>query len=414
MTKERKRMKLSLHPKQMEVYQDKHRFRVMVAGRRTGKSYLARVELISFAVKPNQKIWYVAPTYRMAKQIMWGELLDALPKQWISRQNETNLSVELVNGSRIELKGADKPDSLRGVGLNFLVLDEFQDIGEETWTRVLRPTLADKHGSALFIGTPKGYANIYKVYKLGQPGGSKDWKSWQFPTSCSPFIPKAELEAARKDMDEKSYRQEFEASFENMAGRVYYPFSRSVHLKSCPFNPGLPIWIGMDFNIDPMSSVILQPQINGELWAIGEIVQNSSNTEDMCQAIEQKYYRWQDRVTIYPDPAGGARQHARGESDLDIMREHGFKRIKYRRQHPAVADRVNSVNRMLMSAEGETRLYIDPSCTHLITALEQTIYLPNSRDVDKSANVEHSADALGYAIELEYPIRKHQLAGLSR
>lgn len=392
--------------------EDNHNF--IANGFITHNSYLSRIELIAHATKPGTKCWYVAPTYRMAKQIMWGDLLDALPRQWIARQNETNLTLELTNGSKIELKGADKPDSLRGVGLDFLVLDEVQDISEETWTRVLRPTLADKHGTALFIGTPKSYNFLYKLHKLGQPGGTKDWKSWQFPTILSPFIPYAELEAAKKDMDEKSFRQEFQASFESMAGRVYYPFSRSTHIKNCAFNPGLPIWVGMDFNIDPMSTVILQPQTNGELWAVAEIVQNSSNTEDMCQALEQKYYRWQDRVTIYPDPAGGSRQHARGETDLDIMREHGFKRIKYRRQHPAVADRVNAVNRMLMSAEGETKLFIDPSCVHLIKALEQTVYLPNSRDVDKSLNIEHSADALGYAIELEYPLRKYVLAGLSR
>lgn len=414
MAKERRRITLPLHPKQMEVYLDNHRFRVVAAGRRWGKSFLSRMEMISHATKPNQKIWYVAPTYRMAKQIMWADLLDAIPKEWIYRLNETNMTVELVNGSRIELKGADKADSLRGVGLHGLILDEYQDIKEETWTQVLRPTLADKKGWALFIGSPKAFNQLYKVYKLGQPGGSPDWKSWQFPTSTSPFIPKAELEAAKRDMDEKSYRAEFEAAFENMAGRVYYPFSRAVHIKSCPFNPGLPIWIGMDFNIDPMSSVILQPQSNGELWAVGEIVKVSSNTEEMACAIEQKYYRWQDRITLYPDPAGGARQHARGETDIDILREHGFSRIKYRRQHPAIADRVNSVNRMLMSAEGKIRLFIDPSCTHLINALEQTLYIEGSREVDKSANIEHSADALGYAIEIEYPIRKLNVAGYSR
>lgn len=414
MGKEKRRISLSLHPKQMEVYQDAHRFRVVVAGRRWGKSYLSRMEMIAHATKPNQKIWYVAPTYRMAKQIMWGDLLDALPKDWISRMNETNMMVELVNGSRIELKGADKPDSLRGVGLHGLILDEYQDMREETWTQVLRPTLADKKGWCLFIGTPKSYNVLYKAYKLGQPGGAKDWKSWQFPTLTSPFIPLAELEAAKKDMDEKSFRQEFLASFESMAGRVYYPFSRAVHIKSCPFNPKLPIWVGMDFNIDPMSSVILQPQANGELWAVGEIVKIASNTEEMACAIEQKYYRWQDRITLYPDPAGGARQHARGETDIDILREHGFSRIKYRRQHPAIADRVNSVNRMLMSAEGKIRLFVDPSCTHLINALEQTLYIEGSREVDKSANIEHSADALGYAIEIEYPIRKLNVAGYSR
>lgn len=205
---------LSLHPKQMEVYSSKARFRVVVAGRRWGKTALSRVLLIKFARQANKKIWYVAPTYKMAKQIMWRDLQDAVPRSWIKKINETNLSIQLVNGSFIELKGADKSDSLRGVGIDFLVLDEFQDMDEETWTQVLRPTLADRGGHAIFIGTPKAYNQLYKLYKYGQDPKmlrTLQWESWQFPTITSPFIPRSEIAAARADMDEKSFAQEFEA-----------------------------------------------------------------------------------------------------------------------------------------------------------------------------------------------------------
>lgn len=205
---------LSLHAKQMEVYQSKARFRVVVAGRRWGKTALSRVLMIRHAKLPRQRIWYVAPTYRMAKQIMWTDLLEAVPKRWIRKVNETNMAITLVNGSIIELKGADKADSLRGVGIHFLVLDEFQDMSEETWTQVLRPTLADTGGNAIFIGTPKAYNHLFELYKHGQDAmkkKSRQWESWQFPTITSPFIPAFEIEAARADMDEKSFKQEFEA-----------------------------------------------------------------------------------------------------------------------------------------------------------------------------------------------------------
>lgn len=417
------RKSLSLHSKQMEVYGSKHRFRVVVAGRRWGKTALSRVLIIKMAQVKKRKIWYVAPTYRMAKQIMWTDLLDAIPKAWIRKVNETTLTITLVNQTRIELKGADKADSLRGVGIHFLVLDEFQDMSEETWTQVLRPTLADTGGHAIFIGTPKAYNYLHTVYQLGQRGPTyqdakgrtrvNEWMSWQFPTITSPFIPKSELEAARRDMDEKSFKQEFEASFETMSGRVYYPFDRALHVGKYPFNPKLPIWIGMDFNIDPMSTVIFQPQPNGELWAVDEIVQFGSNTEEICEAIDAKYWRHQKQIVIYPDPAGGQRQHARGETDLDILREKGFRRIKYRRKHPLVADRVNSVNRMLRAADNSVRLRIDEGCKHFIKSLEQTIYKPGSRDVDKAAGTEHSADAAGYCIDLEFPVRRIEVGGLS-
>ena len=302
------------------------------------------------------------------------------------------------------------------MGIHFLVLDEFQDMAEEVWTLVLRPTLADTGGHAIFIGTPKAYNYLYELYKKGQNPLLKaagEWESWQFPTITSPFIPVSEIEAAKKDMDEKSFRQEFEASFETMSGRVYYPFDRGTHIQPVEFNPKLPIWVGMDFNIDPMSTVIYQPQPNGELWAVDEIVLFGSNTEEVCEELEKRFWRHQNQIVMYPDPAGGQRQHARGETDMDILREKGFKRIKYRKKHPMVADRVNAVNRMLKDANGAVRLKVNPRCKHFISALEQTIYKKGTREVDKSAGTEHSADAGGYCIELEFPVRKVEIGGLS-
>lgn len=205
---------LSLHPGQFEVFREKARFKVVVAGRRWGKTQLAKSAIISMARVRKRLIWYVAPTYRMAKQIMWSELLDSIPKKWIKKQNETVMQIVLVNGTVIELKGADKPDTLRGVGLHFLVLDEFQDMRPDVWTKVLRPTLASTGGHALFIGTPKSFNHLYELWSLGQKKELRDanvWKSWQFPTIMSPFIPPEEIEAAKRDMDEKSFRQEFEA-----------------------------------------------------------------------------------------------------------------------------------------------------------------------------------------------------------
>lgn len=404
---------LTLHPMQMKVFQSTARFRVVVAGRRWGKTALSRVLIITRAKVKKRKIWYVAPTYKMAKQIMWVDLLEAIPKRWIRKVNETSLSITLINGTRIELKGADKGDSLRGVGVDFLVLDEFQDIDQETWTKVLRPTLADRRGHAIFIGTPKAYNYLYELYKKGQEAGEQ-WESWQFPTITSPFIPMSEIAAARADMDEKSFKQEFEASFETMSGRVYYPFDRNEHTGTYAFNPKLPIWVGMDFNIDPMSTVIFQPQRDGTVWAVDEIVLYGSNTEEICEELEKRYWRQQIQVVVYPDPAGGQRQHARGETDLDILREKGFKRLKFRKKHPFVADRVNAMNRMLKAADGSVRLRIDERCKHFISALEQTIYKKGSRDVDKTGGTEHSADAGGYCIELEFPVRKVEVGGMSR
>lgn len=202
-------------------------------------------------------------------------------------------------------------------------------------------------------------------------------------------------------------------SFETVTGSVYYNFNREVHVKSCPFNPNLPIWVGQDFNVSPMSSVIMQKQPNGEVWVVDEIYQHNSNTLAICNELERRYWKYSRQITIYPDPAGGSRSTARGESDLDIFRERGFRRIKYRKQHPPVADRLNAVNKVLMNADGKVILRVDPKCKNLIESLEQTVFKEGTNEVDKRLNIEHITDALGYPIEIEFPRHKIELIGIS-
>lgn len=405
---------IKLHPGQAQVYHNNSRFKVVVAGRRWGKTQLAKSAIIRRSIKPNQRIWYIAPSYRMAKMIMWDDLKASIPSSWLAKPpHETDLQITLKNGTIIECKGADQPDRLRGAGLHFMVLDEFQDFKAETWTKVLRPTLASTMGDALFIGTPKGFANLYDVYVNGVEGLNKKagWMSWQFPTIMSPFIPEQEIEAARQDMDPKSFEQEFMASFATMSGRVYHQFDRTIHTGDYKFNPNLPIWVGQDFNVDPMCSVILQPQINGEIWVVDEIYQNNSNTLAVCDELERRYWRYSKQITIYPDPAGGNRSSSRGESDLDIFRDRGFTRIKYRRKHPPVVDRLNAVNRMFKDASGNIRMRVDRHCKKTIESLDQTLFKEGSPEINKAHNVEHITDALGYPIELEFPTRRVVVAG---
>ena len=285
---------VSLHSKQMEVYKAPHRFKTVVAGRRWGKTKLAIQEMIKGSQKGKGKVWYVAPTYSMAKQIVWDDLRGIIPRRWIRKVNETSMRVTLVNGVQIQLKGADRPDTLRGVGLTYVVLDEFQDMRPDVWDKVLRPTLATTRGGALFIGTPKSYNHLYDHYKRGQNPllrARREWASWQFKTADSPFVPLDEIEHARRDLDPKTFRQEFEASFETMSGQVYYAYSRKENVGRYPFNPKLPIWLGQDFNIDPMSTCVMQPQPSGEVWVVDELVIFNSNVKEVCEELERKYWR---------------------------------------------------------------------------------------------------------------------------
>lgn len=363
---------------------------------------------------PRVKVWYVAPSYRMANQIVWDELKQAVPKSWIRKINETKMQIKLMNGSVLECKGADDPDSLRGVGLNYVILDEYQDMKPDVWTKVLRPTLAKDRGGAMFIGTPKGFANLYDIWEKGQSTNGT-WKSWQFKTEESPFIPNAEIAEARRDLDPKTFRQEFEASFETMSGRVYSEFDRNLHVKDfVKFDPNLPIWVGMDFNVDPMTSVLMQyHKDKNHLHVIDEVFINDSSVLEMAEEIERRYWQHVGNMLMFPDPAGDSRQHARGESSLDILREKGMKRILFRRKHPPVRDRTNAVNKMLMNAQGDVSMYIAPKCREVIKSLEQTMYKPGTSDINKAMGAEHITDALGYPIEFKFPLKKIIIAGTS-
>lgn len=404
-------MKIRLHPKQAEVYNDSHRFRVVVAGRRFGKSHQSIAELIRAASKPKSINWYVAPTYNMCRTIIWRQLQDMIPKSWVKKVHDTRLEITLVNEAQISLKGSENFDMLRGVGLDFLVMDEAQDIDPEAWTAVLRPTLAVSQGRALFIGTPRGYQFLWDLFQMEKK--SPEWKSWQFKTIDSPFVAESEVEAAKMDMDVKLFNQEFLASFEQMSGRVAHAFDRNLHVRPCEFNPNLPIWAGLDFNLNPMTCAVAQLQPNGELWIVDEITRFDSSVIDMCDQLDSRFWRWTDKVVIYPDPAGGQRQHGRGESSHQILQERGFKYIKFRRKAPSQMDRINAVNRMLMSAKGEPRLFIDPSCARIIQAFEQTVYKEGTNEIDKRQGVDHHFDAATYMLEYEFPVRKIITTGIS-
>ena len=198
---------MQLSKPQQIVFNSTKRFRVLVTGRRFGKTTLDVAEIAKFARHKTKKprlIWYIAPYYGQAKEIVWGALKERLiESKWINNRkalNESSLSATLINNNTIKLKGADNFDSLRGSGVNFMVLDEAQDIKEKAWTEVLRPMLSDTKGHALFSTTPKGYNWIYKLFQRGQKGTTEynpEWESWQFTTLDGGNVSQYEIEEAQ-------------------------------------------------------------------------------------------------------------------------------------------------------------------------------------------------------------------------
>ena len=231
-------LNFNLHSRQLEVYKSEARFKVVAAGRRFGKSYLATVMLLLKALsspKKTAKIWYIAPTYGQAEDIMWDMLMeiggDLIVAKW-----KNKLTVELVNGMKITLKGADKPDTLVGSGLWYVVLDEFADMKPDVWEQSIRPALADNKGDALFIGTPEGLNHFYEVWLQGTKSEFTEWESFQFNTLDNPIIDEGELQEAAMTMTKDMFAQEFEASF-TAGGGGELNTEDIVYLPECP-EPG--------------------------------------------------------------------------------------------------------------------------------------------------------------------------------
>lgn len=410
-----------LSDRQWDVFSDTHRWRVLIAGRRFGKTFLACAELIVAALSTaGVTVWYVAPTYRMAKDIAWETLKALCASEYIKGEpNESTLTIRLKNGSVISLKGAEKFDRLRGRSLWLVVVDEFAQVAEGLFEEVIRPSLADMQGRALFIGTPAGFNWAYDLWLRGYDAEKwPNWKAFQFTTVDGGRVTPDELDDARREMQPRIYRQEFLASFEALQGRVYDQFDRAANSSASLIDPGEaiarvnalvpdrpqmalpPILVGMDFNINPMTAVCAV-RVGEECHVLRSIEIMSSNTEEMACEIERAFPKRE--IICYPDPAAesGSTKAPVGVTDVTILKRHGFK-IRILSSHNRVVDRINAVQAMLCDAAGRRRLLFHPRATHVTKALDGLTYKKDTSEPDKKSPHIHITDALGYLIEQEF------------
>ena len=214
-------LNIQLLPWQQDVWNDKTRFKIVAAGRRTGKSRLAAWMLIVNALESERgHVFYVAPTQGQARDIMWQTLLE-LGNPVITSSHINNLQIKLINGATISLKGSDRPETMRGVSLKFLVLDEYADMKPEVFEQILRPALADQKGSSLFIGRPMGKHHFYELYKYAELDDDPTYKSWHFTSYDNPLLDPEEIDVAKKSMSSYAFRQEFMASFEARGSEMF-------------------------------------------------------------------------------------------------------------------------------------------------------------------------------------------------
>lgn len=428
---------VALTPKQANIYcwgwQKKARFRDAVCGRRFGKTFLGKAEIrraarlaAEWGVSTEDEIWYCAPTFKQAKRVFWKRLKQAIPPSWrAGKPNETECSITTKAGHVIRIVGLDAYDNLCGSGLFFALVDEWADCVYAAWEEVLRPMLSTCRfvingeervgGHALRIGTPKGFNHCYDSYLDGQ-GREPDHKSWLYTSVDGGNVPAEEIEAARRKMDPRTFRQEYLASFENYQGVIYYCFDRRLNHTNDTVQParaGQPadaLHIGMDFNVSHMAAVV--HVIRDDLpRAVDELV-DIFDTPAMIVKIKARFPG--HHITVYPDASGQNRKTSgASESDLSLLRAAGFS-VVVDSTNPGVTDRINSMNAMLCNTYGERRFLVNTDkCQKYTTCLERQIYDDKGKP-DKKGGFDHANDAGGYFITKRWPVtsRKTTVAPL--
>ena len=397
-----------LKPAAAAVHRSKCRFRVLVAGRRFGKSRLAETELVEVALtKPGSRSVYMAPSRVQAKQILWQGLKERVPGEWIRNKNETALTLTLINGSVIQLAGADYSDSLRGISADFICVDEFCFVNDlENQMAALRPMLATTRGRMLLISTPAGGGNY--AHELFERAGTEeawDWERHVFTSVDGGWIPEEEVESQRATMDAALFRQEYFASFESMVGACYPEFS---DLNISPqADDGGKLVLGMDFNISPYCAVVARIR-NGGIAVIDEIELHQADTRIMSEEILSRYPG--RSISVCPDPTGSRKQTSSlGLSDHAILKQHGL--IVVSPKAPwRITDKLNSVRRFIRDGYGNRPLQVDPKCRQLIRSMKNLEFAEGTSAPDKKAGFDHFPDSLGYlCLALKHGLLPYQI-----
>ena len=399
---------ITLSPWQTAVRRDARRFRVVIAGRQSGKSHEARTELIQAATaRPRQLVEYFAPTRDMAQDLMWEPLKQLLGDGYVLKTNESRLQLTLRNNSVIRLRSADVPDRAKGVGRHFVVLDEFVQMEKDVWYEAIRPSLSATGGRALFISTPKGYNWGYDLWLRALNPEFKHWGAHTVTSLQAGLIHPDDIAEARSTLDPRTFRQEYEASFETLAGRVYDRYSRlpfpegNLDASVCD-DPDAPLLVGMDFNVHPMSATLGVRRAD-EYHVFQALELPTSNTEEMAQHL-RAYAGDRRPVHVCPDPSGRSRRTsaALDTTDFTILEQYGLF-VDAPFKAPLVSDRVNNTQSNLASSDGRRRVRIHPTGGALLgRALDGLTYKDSTNLVDKTSGLDHLPDALGYVLWQEF------------
>ena len=379
---------------QREIFNDPSRFKVCAMGRRWGKSILATYIILVKALVTKGNYFFISPTFQQSRQIIWDILKDKTRGTLAKKINESRLEIELINGSKIFLKGGDRADTLRGVSLSGVVMDEFATIrnNKEVWQEVVRPALSDKQGWALFISSPKGRDYFYNLYNEAKT--TDNWKSWQRTTLDGENVPESEIVSARNEMDDRSFNQEYLADFVSYSGLVCPNYDRDLNNTNEAYNEYDTLIFGIDFNVNKMSCGVFV-QRNKELHLI-DFLFGSFNTTELMETIKIKYPN--NKKIFHTDASGTAnKSSAGGQTDINIIRNYGWTVMNLSR-NPNIIDRVNAFNSMIKSTDGTRRFFANNKLKKVVETLENHSFDDNGLPNKKHEYYDDVFDAISYGV----------------
>jgi phage terminase large subunit len=403
-------IKYSPLPSQKKFHKSKARFKGFSGPIGSGKSAALCQEAIRLSyVNPGRAGLIGSPTYPMLRDSTLMALIETLNDNEIPFDlNKADFVLTMKDtGSRILLRAVDEFERLRGTNLAWFGLDELTYTREQSWLRLegrLRdPRATERCGFAAW--TPKGFDWVYRKFVSHRVQGYEAIHAQPFENRFLLAQVPDFYERLRGSYDESFYRQEVLGDYLNVqGGLVYNAFNRERNVRQMEVDPARPVIWALDFNVDPMCSVIAQVERNGEVSVLDEIALRRATTEQACEEFEKRFGLPRAGVVVYGD-ASGASMNTTGYSDYQVIRSYfggRLAKVVYRvpKANPPVRDRVSLVNARLSNARGEVQLFVDPKCKELIADFEQVAYQEDSTQVDKDKDRRrtHLSDALGYLI----------------
>lgn len=412
---------LKYHEVQHALVNDQVRYKVVPAGRRSGKTERAKRFVAKQALTRQDApspYFFAAPTREQVKKIYWNDIkrlcfTSLLDKRAIS---ESDLSIKFPNGNEIWLIGLDKPERMEGIFWAGGVIDEIANVKGTAWEEnispaldTFNPTRPDYRAWCWLIGVPEGLNHYYDMAEYAKSSNDPDWKLYHWKSSD--ILPEDVIAAAKRRMGKKQFAQEYEASFETATGKVYEDYSSLNYTRATIGEHEQLHWFH-DFNFTPLSSGIGVRRNGDDFYVLDEIILTSAVAKQSALEFIEKYKNHKNRkLLLFGDPAGRAGEkhgHASDYTEMEkVLREHNWTvERRVRAKAPSIKDRQNAVRAKIQNAAGDISLFVNPEKAPYAHKGLATVQLKKgSSFLEEDGDYQHITTAIGYCIEHIWPIK---------